>query len=117
MSAACLTFIILAATRSREAREALWSEIRDGIWTIPADRMKRVVEHRVPLCPEAIEVLDRMRGLDADLVFPNPSEHAGSQNHCQYLVCLAHDADEIQGPDDAWLSVDLPRLVRRKRPS
>ena len=36
MSARTLEFLILTAARSGEARGAQWSEIDDGIWTIPA---------------------------------------------------------------------------------
>ncbi|WP_306114185.1 MULTISPECIES: site-specific integrase [unclassified Roseovarius] len=75
VSARTLQFIILTAARSGEARGARWSEIDfdERIWTVPADRMKRGLEHRVPLSEEAIEVLEGMRGLDADFVFPAAS--------------------------------------------
>jgi integrase len=60
--ARCLEFAILCASRSAEAREARWSEIDfdEQLWRIPAGRMKTDKEHRVPLAPEAIELL---RGL------------------------------------------------------
>ncbi len=73
VSARTLEYIILTAARSGEARGALWSEISDDIWTVPAKRMKRGVAHNVPLSPEAISVLDRVRGLDGQLVFPSRS--------------------------------------------
>ena len=50
-------FVALTATRSGEARGADWSEISGDTWTIPADRMKAGREHRVPLSPQALEVL------------------------------------------------------------
>ncbi len=71
VSARCLEFIILTAARSNEARGARWSEIEGNIWTVPAERMKRGLEHRVPLSAEALGVLERLNGLDADLVFPS----------------------------------------------
>ncbi|MGL4280452.1 MAG: tyrosine-type recombinase/integrase [Albidovulum sp.] len=63
----------LTATRSGEARGARWSEIdlRAHEWLIPGVRMKRGLPHRVPLSREAIEVLERVRGLDSDFVFPS----------------------------------------------
>ena len=41
----------------------MWTEIdRDeGVWTIPATRMKAKREQRVPLCRRAIEILDAAR--------------------------------------------------------
>lgn len=73
ISARCLQFLILTAVRSGEARGARWGEIdlEGGFWTIPAERMKRPVEHRVPLSAEALAVLDRVKGHDGDFVFPS----------------------------------------------
>lgn len=68
--ALCLRFLILTAARTGEARFASWSEIDGDVWTVPAQRMKTGVLHRVPLVPEALVVLDRARGLSASLIFP-----------------------------------------------
>jgi integrase len=58
-AAAALEFAILTAARTNEVIGARWSEIdlKTGVWTIPADRMKARVEHRVPLSDQALEVL------------------------------------------------------------
>lgn len=79
VSARALEFIVLTAARSGEARGATWSEISQGVWTIPADRMKTGVSHRVPLSCEALLVLEKARGLDADLIFPSPSKKASNK--------------------------------------
>ncbi len=71
VSARTLEFIILTAARSGEARGARWSEITNYEWLVPAERMKRGLPHRVPLSTEALAVLDQVRGLDEDLVFPS----------------------------------------------
>ncbi len=75
VSARTLEFIILTASRSGEARGARWSEFdfKSKVWTVPADRMKRGIEHRVPLCDEALAVLEKVRGLDDEFVFPATS--------------------------------------------
>ena len=74
ITAACLSFLILTAARSGEARGARWSEIdlEAGTWTIPKERMKAKAEHRVPLAPAAVDILKRLQGLDPVLVFPAP---------------------------------------------
>ena len=41
--------------------------------------MKMEREHRVPLAPEALAVLEAMRGLDAELVFPSPRRGRGGK--------------------------------------
>ena len=56
--------------RSGEARGMAWAEVQGDLWTIPADRMKAGRAHRVPLSPQALGVLDAVRGLGAALVFP-----------------------------------------------
>ena len=78
VSARCLEFAILTATRSGEARGARWDEVDldASIWIIPASRMKMKKEHRVPLAPRAVEVLREMaeRSPRRDgLIFPGQS--------------------------------------------
>ena len=72
----CLEFLILTAARSGEARGARWSEmdLDSAIWTVPAERMKAHVEHRVPLSSRAVAVLEEARDINEgnDLVFPSP---------------------------------------------
>ena len=68
-------FLVLTAARWGEVRWARWTEMdtEDGVWTIPAARMKANREHRVPLCRRAVEVLDAARALGDNpgpLVFP-----------------------------------------------
>ena len=58
-------FLVLTAARWGEVRWAEWAEIdRDeGVWTVPATRMKSNRQHRVPLCGRALEILDAARTL------------------------------------------------------
>lgn len=73
VSARTLEFVILTAVRSGEARGARWAEIdlTAKTWTIPGERMKRGVQHRVPLSDAAVAILEKVKGLDTDLVFPS----------------------------------------------
>ena len=67
---------MLTAARSAEVRGARWAEFdRAGaVWTIPGGRMKAGREHRVPLAPRALEVLDEAAALFGDdPVFPSPT--------------------------------------------
>jgi integrase len=58
-----LLFLILTAARSGEVRGATWEEIdmESKVWTVPAERMKAGVVHRVALSNQAIRVLERRR--------------------------------------------------------
>jgi integrase len=66
----------LTASRSGEARGARWDEIdlKQRMWVIPAERMKGGREHRVPLSPRAVQVLETMAEVRlSDVVFPGRS--------------------------------------------
>lgn len=72
-SARALEFLILTAARSGEVRGATWDEIdlKDDIWTIPAERMKAGKDHRVPLSARAVALVKKQpKFVGADLVFP-----------------------------------------------
>jgi integrase len=70
VSARALEFAILTATRTGETINARWSEIDTAgkIWTIPAERMKRDREHRVPLSARVLEILQALPR-EGDFVF------------------------------------------------
>ncbi len=79
ISARALEFAILTAGRSGEIRGARWSEINGDVWEIPAERMKTHRTHRVPLTREALDVLEAVRGLDGDLIFPSIFRTGGAR--------------------------------------
>ena len=61
------------------------------MWTIPAERMKAGREHRVPLSPRALEVLDEARRLvGAGTVFPSPTGRTQPQS---YMALLLHELE------------------------
>jgi len=59
-SVLALEFLILTATRTSEVLNAKWNEfdVDNGVWTIPAERMKAGKAHRVPLNTRAVEIYD-----------------------------------------------------------
>lgn len=74
IGARALEFTILTAARSGEIRGAKWSEIdlQQGVWTVPAERMKAGKEHRVPLSKQAVQLLKSMpKVADYDYIFPS----------------------------------------------
>ena len=69
-----LMLTILTAARSGEIRQATWPEfdLDEGVWTIPAERMKAKKEHRIPLCMQAIAILKKQPHIEnVPYVFPN----------------------------------------------
>ena len=68
---------MLTACRSGEVRGARWDEVDDvaATWTVPPERMKAGLEHRVPLSERAVAVLDEAREISdqSGVVFPSPT--------------------------------------------
>ena len=73
---AALLFSALTFCRPGEIRHAEWSEVDfdRAEWTIPAEKMKGRIEHRVPLSRQAIEVLHGISPYtrNGKYVFPTP---------------------------------------------
>jgi len=69
-----LEFLILTAARTSEVLHAKWREIdlEKKTWTVPAERMKAKVEHRVPLSARCIEILNEAKKLSdtGEYIFP-----------------------------------------------
>ena len=70
-----LEMLAIVATRPGELRHAVWSEFDfdESIWTIPAQRMKMRIPHKVPLTKRVVELLEDLRKLTGygDLLFPS----------------------------------------------
>ncbi|KAA1003869.1 site-specific integrase [Paraburkholderia panacisoli] len=73
-----MRLLFLTSVRTVESRGATWGEIdlESAIWVIPGERMKMERPHVVPLSPQTIEILEKIReitrpkGAD-DYLFPN----------------------------------------------
>lgn len=63
IAARALEFLILTATRTNEVIGATWSEFdrEQKLWTIPGKRMKAHVEHRIPLSPRALKLIEKLQ--------------------------------------------------------
>ena len=85
---AALEFLTLTAARSGEARGMLWCEVDGAVWTVPGERMKAGREHRVPLSPRALAILDdaRERTGGDGLVFPSITGRVMSDSTLSKLV-------------------------------
>lgn len=104
MGARALEFAILCAARSNEVRGATWGEIdqKSGVWVIPAERMKAEREHRVPLSPASLAVLESLpRMAGTDLIFPNAKNDVLSD---MTLTAVIRRMDEASTKDggDGW---------------
>jgi integrase len=73
---AAARFMILTGARREEACGASWSEIREGVWTIPGPRRKDTrpsarrakEDHVIPLSRQAQALLDQLGPIESDLL-------------------------------------------------
>ncbi|OUS31388.1 integrase [Thalassotalea sp. 42_200_T64] len=70
-------------TRPSESAKAEWAEIdlENKLWVIPAQRMKMRLEHKVPLSPQTIEILSRLKPISGDRTHLFPS-YINHHKHC-----------------------------------
>ena len=69
-------------TRPAEAAKAEWSEIDidNGIWIIPAERMKMGRPHSIPLTPQTLALLELLRPISGHRKYLFPS-HRNNHSH------------------------------------
>lgn len=83
-------FLAFTACRSGEARLATWDEINRGrrVWTIPEERTKTEVVHRVPLSDEALRVLAEAEQIKngSGLIFPSITGRAQNTSNISKLL-------------------------------
>ena len=76
ISAKALEFLMLTGVRSGSVRNANWDEIdfQKKLWIVPAEHTKAGREHRVPLQPQAIKLLESLtRTASGQKIFPSPT--------------------------------------------
>jgi integrase len=98
MTARALEFLILTAVRSGSVRLAQWSEIDfdKKLWIIPAAHTKAKREHRVPLQPQAIELLKGLPRLaDTQTIFCSPRGNTLSDMALSQLMRRMREQGEL----------------------
>ena len=113
--ARALEFVVLTAARSGEVRGATWDEIDldRGMWSVPAARMKSGREHRIPLSPRAIALLEDLPRLqDNPLVFPGARGSQMSDMTLSATMKRIHEAAVKAGGGDEAAGYLDPRSKR-----
>jgi integrase len=87
---------LLTAQRGSEVHGASWDEmdLTTGWWTIPGERSKNGLDHRVPLSPQASRILKDLRNItdksksnsNSKWVFPSTRKTGPHINHAQKAI-------------------------------
>lgn len=87
-----IKLMALTFVRTGELIGARWAEfdLEAGRWDIPASRMKMKTPHIVPLCPQAIQVLQVLHSVTGgrELLFPGERDHAKPMSNNTILGAL-----------------------------
>ena len=87
-----LQLLALLFCRPSELREASWDEfdLKNKLWTIPAERMKRRREHLIPLPEQAVALLKELHFLSGKyrLLFPGRSNVNKPRSDTAFLMAL-----------------------------
>lgn len=98
MARYALEFLILCASRTGEVVGATWTEIDlgKGVWTIPKERMKAGVEHRVPLSARAIAILELIKPFAGKIyVFPGGKKDKPLSNMAMMMLLRRMNLNDI----------------------
>ena len=97
-AARALQLIILTATRTNETLQAQWKEfdLDAKIWTIPGERMKAGVEHRIPLSDTAVKIIQAQFEMKQnDYVFPGARDKKPLSNMACLMLLGRMQRDDI----------------------
>ncbi|MFP5302396.1 integrase arm-type DNA-binding domain-containing protein [Cobetia sp. SIMBA_158] len=99
VTAKALTLLILTGSRSGDVLGARWEEIdlAEALWVIPAGRMKRRREHRIPLSTAAVAVLKTLSPAQEGLVFIRGNGKALAARSMGDLIKRMHETSLKEG--------------------
>jgi integrase len=89
-AARTLEFAVLTASRTSEALFACWPEfdLAEGLWRIPAERMKSGEVHTVHLSERTLDILRAQVGQHGSIVFPSTLKADSPQSNMAMLAVL-----------------------------
>lgn len=100
VAALALEFLILTAARTGEVIGATWEELdlKEKIWTVPAERMKAKREHRVPLSPSVLKIVAKLEQLrTGDFVFPGRAPKKPLSNMAMLQLLKRMERSDLTG--------------------
>lgn len=91
-----LLFQLLTACRTEEVVGLTWGEIDGDWWTLPKERAKNKVEHRIPLSTNAQRILGKARENGGrEYPFPSPRKTSEGMERAMESTSLTHAIKKI----------------------
>lgn len=109
-----LELAVLTAARSEEITAATPGEfdLSRALWTIPAERMKGGKEHTVPLCPRAVEIVQKMlQHKDSPFLFPGLKAGKGLSDGAMLKAVKLMHKKSLESGGDGWVDPEGRRIV------
>jgi integrase len=97
--------LMLTGCRRENARAMRWSEIEDGVWTVPGDKAKNERPYEIPLSKQMRELLEGVKRA-GPFVFTRDGERPFSG-----MSDLKKEVDKASGVSN-WIMHDLRRTLR-----
>lgn len=109
-----LRMLFLTGQRPGEISGMIWDEIDGDTWNITVTRRKKEIAQSVPLCPLALEILQKARLLtgESNYVFQSPKGEADRPTERLSLSRAVSRHLEECGFQERWTPHDLRRTVR-----
>ena len=99
--------LALTWVRTTELRFMTWGEVEGAMWRIPAARMKRRMEHLVPLSRQALDILRKLkaRSTGSNYVFPADHRHDRTMSENAILALLNRMGYKGRMTGHGWRSI------------
>ena len=98
---------LITGQRLSEVRGMRWDEIEGDLWTLPGARTKNSRTHAVPLNAMSLDLLEQLRPLDNEWVFPSPRKENQPLTHTDKAMAAVR---ELSGVKD-FRAHDMRRTV------
>ncbi|WP_246059165.1 tyrosine-type recombinase/integrase [Shimia litoralis] len=98
MAAKALMFTCLTASRTSEVLHACWGEFDfdQQLWIVPTSRMKADQEHRVPLTPEMLAIIEPLKAMHSEVVFEGQKCHRPMSNMAMLMLLRRMKSTRVQ---------------------
>jgi integrase len=112
-----LKMILLTGQRSGEICGMRWEEVdfENGLWAIPATRMKNNLQHKLPLTASVENIIQQARRISSGKspwVFPSPNRDAPLIQHSLSRAVSRHQKE--MGIDEPFTPHDIRRTMRTR---